>query len=197
MIARLEGRVERVAPGEVVVDTGGVGYRVRVPLSTYAALPPGDGTCRLRIITVVREDEIQLYGFSTADEEELFRWLQAVSGVGPKLALRILSGISPAELRRALSSEDAASLTVVPGVGRKLAQRIVLELKDRVGSTAPAGVRVSPPPADAARDAVAALEALGYPHRVAAEAVRKAEAGGARGLEEIVREALRGLKPRR
>ncbi len=197
MIARLEGRVERVAPGEVVVDTGGVGYRVRVPLSTYASLPSGDGTCRLRVITVVREDEIQLYGFSTADEEELFRWLQAVSGVGPKLALRILSGISPADLRRALSAEDAVSLTVVPGVGRKLAQRIVLELKDRVAGAAPAATRPPGPPADAARDAVAALEALGYPRRVAADAVRKAEAGGARGLEEIVREALRGLRPRR
>ncbi len=197
MIARLRGRVERLGPGEVVVDTGGVGYRVSVPLSTYAALPPADRECLLRVVTVVREDEIRLYGFSTADEEELFGWLQGVTGVGPRLALRILSGLSAPELRKALAREDVRALTAVPGVGKKLAQRLVLELRERAGRAEPPGPGAPAAAADEAGDAVTALEALGYPRRVAAEAVDRVRAAGVEGLEETVRQALRRLAPRR
>ena len=198
MIARLRGRVERLAPGEVVVDTGGVGYRVSVPLSTYASLPPADRECVLRVVTVVREDEIRLYGFSTADEEELFGWLQGVTGVGPRLALRILSGLSAPELRGALAREDVRALTAVPGVGKKLAQRLVLELRERAGRAEPPGpVGPATAAADEAGDAVTALEVLGYPRRVAAEAVDRVRAAGVEGLEETVRQALRRLAPRR
>lgn len=197
MIASLAGRVERSHPGEVVVAVGGVGYRVLVPLSTYAQLPSPGGECRLRILTVVRDDEISLFGFGTADEEELFRLLQGVSGVGPRLALKILSGLSAPALRQALANGDHAMLVAVPGVGKKLAQRLVVELRDKVGPAGP----VAPPPEAAGAgpeaEALEALESLGYPRKTAERALRSLRLDGPANLEDLVRAALKALAPRR
>lgn len=198
MIAGLTGTVERSHPGEVVVAVGGVGYRVLVPLSTYAQLPSPGGECRLRIQTVVRDDEISLFGFLTADEEELFRLLQGVSGVGPRLALKILSGLSAPALRRALAGGDHALLVTVPGVGKKLAQRLVVELRDKVGPVEPAAPeRVVAGGAGVEAEALEALESLGYPRKTAERALRSLRKDGPDNLEDLVREALKALAPRR
>ncbi|WP_025321092.1 Holliday junction branch migration protein RuvA [Deferrisoma camini] len=198
MIARLAGKVELVAPGEVVVETGGVGYRVWVPLGTYQALSRRPEGCRLRVVTLIRDEEIHLYGFRTAEEEELFRALQGVTGVGPKLALRILSGLVAADLRSALARADHAALTAIPGVGKKLAQRLVLELKDKMVPSEPIPAGASPAGRpDPSSEAAAALEALGYPARTASDAVRRARDEGAEGVEETVKAALRMLAARR
>lgn len=196
MIASLAGRVDRSSPGQVVVDVGGVGYRVDVPLSTYAALPGVGRECRLRVVTVVREDEIRLFGFATAEEEEFFGLLQGVTGVGPKLALKVLSGLSAGNLRAALAKGDLGVLTSVPGVGKRLAERLVVELRDKVG---PAFEVPAPSPAagQAEADALEALTALGYPPKVARRALEGARKTGAGAVEDLVREALRGLAGRR
>lgn len=199
MIASLTGTVERRTPGEVVVHVGGVGYGVAVSLSTFAELPGADRECRLRVVTVVREDAITLYGFGSAEEEELFRLLQGVTGVGPKLALKILGGMRATALRRALAGEDATGLTAISGVGKKLAQRLVMELKDKVGSLVPDDGHGTATATDGgpSADALAALEALGYPRRVAEPALAAAAAAGAGEIQELIREALKRLAPRR
>lgn len=197
MIASLTGLLERASPGEVVMAVGGVGYRLRVPLSTYASLPPPGSQARLRVVTVVREDEISLYGFLTPEEEELFGLLQGVSGVGPKLALKILSGLSAPHLRRALVNGDLRALTAIPGVGGKLAQRLVLELKEKVAVSASGEERLAAPAGRMEEEALEALIGLGYPRRTAEEALKKAEGVGAATLETLVRDALRTLAPRR
>lgn len=195
MIASLSGLLERSSPGEIVLDVGGVGYRVRVPLSTYASLPAPGEQARLRVVTVVREDEISLYGFATGEEEGLFALMQGVSGVGPKLALKILSGLSAGALGHALAAGDLRALTAVPGVGRKLAERLVLELREKVAPTGAApGKTVRGRTED---DAQEALVGLGYPAKTARQALEKAREAGASSLEEMVREALRSLAPRR
>jgi holliday junction DNA helicase RuvA len=196
VIASLVGLVERAAPGEVVLGVGGVGYRVRVPLSTYASLPKAGGEARLRIVTVVREDEISLYGFSTAEEEGLFGLMQGVAGVGPKLALKILSGLSAPALRHALAQGDLRALTSIPGVGAKTGQRLVLELREKM--TALSGE--APPPSPQMRteeDATEALIGLGYPRQTAEKALDRARAAGEITLEGLVRAALRSLAPKR
>ena len=197
MIAGLSGLVERASPGEVVLDVGGVGYRVRVPLSTYASLPSPGSPARLRTVMVVREDEISLYGFATAEEEGLFGLLQGVTGVGPKLALKILSGLSAPALGHALAAGDLRALTAVPGVGKKLAERLVLELRERVQPSGSPAFAARPGRAQTDEDALEALVGLGYPAKTAEQALGKARTAGARTLEELVREALRALAPRR
>lgn len=196
MIASLAGRVERSTPGQVVVDVGGVGYRVHVPLSTYAVLPGVGRECRLRVVTVVREDEIRLFGFATAEEEEFFGLLQGVTGVGPKLALKVLSGVNAGTLRAALAQGDLGVLCSVPGIGKRLAERLVVELRDKVGPV----LEGAAAPADqgqAEADALEALVALGYPAKVARRALEAAGKAGVDGVEELVREALRGLAGKR
>ncbi len=197
MIASLSGRVERASPGEVVIDVGGVGYRALVSLTTFAELPAPGRECRLRVVTVVREDEITLYGFTTADEEELFRLLQGVTGVGPRLALKILSGLSVSALRRALAVADLATLTRISGVGKKLAERLALELKGKLGAPGEAAGTVPGAPRGAGDEALEALESLGYPRKTAEAALETARSGGAATLETLVRDALRALAPRR
>jgi len=196
VIASLAGRVERSSPGQVVVDVGGVGYRVHVSLSTYAALPGAGRECRLRVVTVVREDEIRLFGFVTAEEEELFGLLQGVTGVGPKLALKILSGVSPGTLRAALAKGDLGVLTSVSGVGKRLAERLVVELRDKVGPVVEGAVG-SPDRGRAEVEALEALGALGYPAKVARRALDAARKAGGTEVEDLVREALRGLAGKR
>lgn len=196
MIAHLQGRLLRKRPQEAVVDVQGVGYRVQIPLSTFYKLPPEGESLELRTHTHVREDSLQLFGFLTQEEQDLFERLIAVSGVGPKVALNILSGIEAPELAEALRTADVARLTRVPGVGKKTAERLVLELKDKMpapGPTAP-----SPSPASATRrDLVSALVHLGYSQpeadRVAERVLR--EDAGAR-FEDALRRALRLLATR-
>ncbi|HZD38582.1 MAG TPA: Holliday junction branch migration protein RuvA, partial [Actinomycetes bacterium] len=149
MIARLRGRLVETLPDGAVIDVGGVGYRVFLTPKALAALPRG-GEVLVHTVTYVREDALSLYGFLSAEERQAFELLLGASGVGPKLAQAMLAVHSPEELRRAVSTEDLAALTAVPGVGRKGAQRIVLELKDRLGAPtgAVSGQRAAAPAQD-------------------------------------------------
>src|SRR5256714_9321755 len=132
LIAYLRGRILEKHPNRVIVDVNGVGYDVAVPLSTFYGLADSDRDVTLRIHTHVREDALSLYGFATVLEQDLFERLIGVSGIGPKLALAVLSGIEPLDLMRAIERADVARLTAIPGVGKKTSERIVLELKDRL-----------------------------------------------------------------
>jgi holliday junction DNA helicase RuvA len=166
MIARLSGTVLEKHPMRVVMDVGGVGYEVHVPLSSFSAVGDPGATLTLRVHTHVREDALMLYGFASALEQLVFERLIAVSGIGPKLALAVLSGIEPDDLIHAIQRADVVRLTAIPGVGKKTAERIVLELKDRLAAFAQT---VEPAPGSSLRDdLVSALVNLGY-HRPALE----------------------------
>jgi holliday junction DNA helicase RuvA len=196
VIAHLRGRIFEKQPNRIVVDAGGVGYDVFVPLSTFYGLGDTGSEIALRIHTHVREDALSLYGFATRLEQELFERLIGVSGIGPKLALAVLSGIEPPELIRAIEQADLARLTAIPGVGRKTAERLVLELKDRLPRP-PAAV-ASPDaggPRSAMRDDVlSALMNLGYHRPLAEKAVDTAvKAAPDGGFEPTLRQALREL----
>ena len=200
MIAHLRGRILEKHPNRIVVEVSGVGYDVFVPLSTFYGLgDPGIETA-LRIHTHVREDALVLYGFATLLEQELFERLIAVSGIGPKVALAVLSGIEPLELIRAIERADVARLTAIPGVGKKTSERLVLELKDRLPrpqiAAAVAGVSVSEPP-PLRDDVLSALVNLGYHRPLAEKAVDAAfntlGPGADRGFERLLKQALREL----
>ncbi|MCC6633287.1 MAG: Holliday junction branch migration protein RuvA [Gammaproteobacteria bacterium] len=189
MIGALQGVLAMRDPQRLLIDVQGVGYEVEVPMSTFLALPPPGSSVRLRIHHVVREDASLLYGFITDDERLLFRALLRVSGVGPKMALAVLSGMSAEAFEVAIASEDASTLTRIPGVGRKTAERLVIELRDHFKGTprGKAAVAVLRSPRDEAMDA---LLALGYKP---AEATRLLEAAGEGGTtEELLRAALQG-----
>jgi holliday junction DNA helicase RuvA len=186
------------APSRIIVDVGGVGYEVLVPLSTYYVLGEPGGAATLRIHTHVREDVIALYGFASALEQELFERLIGIGGVGPRLALAVLSGIEPEELMRAVRVQDIVRLTAIPGVGKKTAERIGLELKDRL----PAAPASAPGPAGAAGaqagqmrdDLLSALLNLGYNRSVADKAVdRVLQAAPAARFEDALKDVLRAL----
>jgi holliday junction DNA helicase RuvA len=169
MIAWLRGRVLEKHPNRLIVDVAGVGYDVAVPLSTFYTLADPGQEVTLRIHTHVREDQLALYGFSSALELVVFERLIGVSGIGPKLALAVLSGIEPRELVTAIQRGDLGRLTSIPGVGKKTAERISVELRDRLPRALEAAAGAAPPPspADALRDdLVSALSNLGY-HRQA------------------------------
>jgi Holliday junction DNA helicase RuvA len=194
VIAHLAGRVLRKSPQEVVVDVGGVGYRVTIPLSTFYRLGGEGEPAALRVHTHVREETIALFGFLTTAEHELFEKLIGVAGVGPKLAVNILSGIESDDLVEALRAGDLARLTRIPGVGRKTAERLVLELKEKMPAGAPAKYA---PPADGSadrEDVLSALVHLGYSRAEAERAVERASReGGERRFEDLLRHALRAL----
>ena len=197
MIALLRGSLVDKSASRLVVDVNGVGYEVLVPLSTFYGLGDAGAAVTLRIHTHVREDVIALYGFGTRLEQDLFERLIAISGVGPKLALAVLSGIEPAELIRAIERGDVARLTGIPGVGKKTSERIVLELKDRLPrmqpATAATGVALIDAPA-LRDDVLSALMNLGYHRPLAEKAVEaaiKATPGG--DFEPTLRQALREL----
>ena len=198
MIAFLRGRILDKQPNLLVVDVQGVGYEVHVPLSTYYDVGDAGGDVALRIYTHVREEALQLYGFLTTVEQQLFERLIAISGIGPKLAVSLLSGIEPRELIGAVHRGDIARLTGIPGVGRKTAERIVLELKDRLGhlTTPPeAEARAPAVPGERLRDDVlSALRNLGY-HRPLAEKSVDAtlSATEAPTFEQALKAALREL----
>ncbi|RMD84385.1 MAG: Holliday junction branch migration protein RuvA [Candidatus Dadabacteria bacterium] len=185
MIARLRGRLLEKSPAEVVVDCSGVGYRAQVSLATYARLPePGDPV-DLFAVTHLRDNAIELFAFADRRERALFNLLRGVSGVGPRLALAILSGIDADELARVLHEGRPERLIAIPGVGRKTAERVVLELREKVPAVETAGG------ADGIeRDAILALVSLGYKEHEAARAVRasRSEAGGT--VEELIKASL-------
>jgi len=190
MIGRLSGLLADKAPPRVLVDVGGVGYEVDVPMSTFFALPATGERVVLLTHLVVREDAHQLYGFLTAPERSTFLELTRISGIGPKMALAILSGLSTAELAKAVGQQDSARLVKVPGIGKKTAERLLLELKGRLapdlGTPAPATGR-SP----AHDDIVQALTALGYADKEAQAALKQLPADV--GVSEGIKLALRAL----
>ena len=195
MIGALTGRIVDKQPERLVVDVQGVGYQLHVPLSTFYELGDPGATVSLRVHTYVREDTLSLFGFATLLELQVFERLITVSGVGPRLALAVLSGIEPPDLVQAVMRGDVDRLTRIPGVGKKTAERIGLELKDRL----PAGLAGEPdggdgtPPGGDQGDVVSALLNLGY-HRAAAErAAQAAVKSGADGFERTLRQALREL----
>jgi Holliday junction DNA helicase RuvA len=197
MIAHLRGSVIEKTPSRVIVDVGGVGYDVQVPLSTFYAIGEADAAVSLRVHTHVREDQIALFGFATALELELFERLIAVNGIGPRLALAVLSGIEPPELVRAVRMQDVARLTAIPGVGKKTAERIGLELKDRL----PASLAASDEAATAGgaddqlrTDLMSALLNLGYQRAAIEKALdRVLKDAPDAGFERALKDTLRGL----
>lgn len=199
MLAHLEGTLSEAMPGRVVIDVGGVGYDVSVPLSTYDRLPAQGQACRLLTHLHHRDDQMVVYGFATEAERELFRMLIGVSNVGPRLALAALSGLSVDEFKEAVAVGDVSRIKSVQGVGVRTAERIIVELKERVGTLpaleAFARTAAAKEP-DAVRDAVSALVTLGYAPAGAHKAVRRVlEAAGETGekldSEAIITEALR------
>jgi Holliday junction DNA helicase RuvA len=195
MIGQLRGRLAEKRPNQVLVDVGGVGYLVQVPLSTYAALAELHTEVTLLIHTHVREDALALYGFVSAREKHLFEMLLSASGVGPTLALKILSGMSVEELVPAIRGGDLARLTKIPGVGKKTAERIVVELKDKLETvTLEAGKPAAASPAGIEADVISALVNLGYDGRVAEAAVGEARREvGTGNFEKLLRATLQSL----
>jgi Holliday junction DNA helicase RuvA len=198
MITFLQGILVEALPTQVVVEVAGVGYEVLIPLSSYDRLPPAGREVRLLTHLSVREDAHVLYGFMTAGERDLFRLLiQTVSGIGPKLALNVLSGMNPTAFRGAVATGDVRALSQISGVGRKTAERIVVELKDKVGAAgaweAGSEARALAPADRAVNDAVLALVALGRKQPEAFEAVRGALAvlGPEATVEQLVRASLK------
>ncbi|HYJ61405.1 MAG TPA: Holliday junction branch migration protein RuvA [Actinomycetota bacterium] len=184
MISFLEGAIVEKAGTLVVVAVAGVGYEVLVPTSVLAGLPPAGGRARIHTRLVVREDAMTLYGFATVDERAFFDLLTGVTGVGPKVALSFLSALQPAAIRRAVVAGDADALTVVPGVGRKVAQRVVLDLRDKLGGDTE--LVLTGPLVDVRE----ALVSLGLTPAEASQALAGVEADG-RDAEDLLREALR------
>jgi Holliday junction DNA helicase RuvA len=193
MIARLTGRLAQKAPDALIVDVHGVGYRVLVSLTAFGALPAEGEEVTLAIHTHLRETALELFGFVAPLEQALFGALITVSGIGPRMALNILSGLPAEQLVEALGSGNVARLVAIPGVGKRTAERLVVELQDRVRKLA------SPATAAAAADqasdaeAVSALVNLGYRAPDAERAVRAALAAGARELADVIRKALQKL----
>ena len=198
MIALLRGTLVDKNPSRLIVEVAGVGYDVQVPLSTFYGLGESGAAVTLRIHTHVREDVIALYGFATPLELQLFERLIAINGIGPKLALAVLSGIEPADFIKAIRTQDVARLTAIPGIGKKTAERIGLELKDRLPPSLQGVDQEADPvvrPEDQLQeDLLSALLNLGYQRAVAEKAIdavlRKSSSAG---FESSLREVLRGL----
>jgi holliday junction DNA helicase RuvA len=193
MIGSVRGRIASKTPPQLTVEVGGIGYELEAPMSTFFLLPSVGEEVRLLTHLVVREDAHILYAFGTDDERRLFRSLIKVSGVGPKIALALLSGISVAAFGLCVQNQDIAALTRVPGIGRKTAERLVVEMRDRLGPTTDSTLNVtaSPPGLNPEAEAFGALVALGYRP---AEATRllKAAGPGTHSTEELIRRALQG-----
>ncbi len=200
MIAWLKGVLLEKKVDQIVLEVGGVGYLVHVPLSTYYTLPEAGGEVALRIYTHVREDQISLYGFSNEMEREWFQHLIRISGIGPRLAVNILSGISPEDLKLAIVSGDATRLQAIPGIGKKMAARMVVELKELYPTLkGEAAGETSPLPEDSATlftDAVSALMNLGFKPQESSKAVRKilSDFPGQPLLKDVIRLALKTLQ---
>jgi Holliday junction DNA helicase RuvA len=186
MIASLRGKLISKRPDGLVIEVGGVGYHVNVPLTLLSNLPNEKEDIFLHIYTYVREDAIQLYGFQTEDEKKIFLILLNISGIGPRIALNILSTIPPDKFHKAIDTEDVAFLCRVPGLGKKTAHRIILELKEKLPS-------IKDKKDDIFEDTLSALINLGYKSNVALEALQKASRNGYRDIEGLLKEALKNL----
>lgn len=197
MIAMLNGKIAYKSPDHIILDVNGVGYRVLIPFSTYYELPEEGGTASLHIHTSVREDAIQLYGFRTRLEKTFFQLLISVTGVGPKLARDILSNIQPGPLAQALVQGDIHKLSTIPGIGKKTAERLVLELKDKAGkldlSLLPVTETRQIPAEDVAGDVVSALLNLGYKEPQVRKALAGLDAAGGVTVEGLLKQALKIL----
>jgi holliday junction DNA helicase RuvA len=195
MIGLLRGRLLEKRPNQVILDVGGVGYLVAVPLSTFAALGELHGEVTLLVHTHVREDALALYGFLSQREKRLFELLLGASGVGPSLALKILSGMNVEELVPAIRTGDLARLTKIPGVGRKTAERMVVELKDKLEAVAVEAEKPAPAsPAGVEADVKSALINLGYDDRTADSALAEAKReAGTTTFEKLLRVTLTAL----
>jgi Holliday junction DNA helicase RuvA len=199
MIAHLRGKLLAKHPNQIVVETGGVGYEVNISVPTFSELPANGSEVAVHIHTHVREDVISLYGFLRPTEKELFEKLMTVSGIGAKLAITILSGMAANEMAGAIRSNDVARLTRIPGIGRKTAERMVLELRDKLPPAAGASTPTMPVMSPMEEDVLSALVNLGY-QRAAAEKALASVVKGSAGKSEkagsfdaVFREALAGL----
>jgi Holliday junction DNA helicase RuvA len=196
MIAHLEGKLDYKGQDRIVIDAGGVGYDVRVPTHMYDILPNEGEKCKVYVHTYFRaEDGTSLYGFTTLQDREIFKLLMTVSGVGPKVALSIMSSITASDLSEAIVTEDTSALTRVNGIGKKTAQRLILELKDKVAEMSLENHAKRPTADNVSEDAASALVALGYSKQVAVTAVSKAREStpGQIKVEELIKISLRYL----
>jgi holliday junction DNA helicase RuvA len=192
MIGAVRGRISSKTPPQLTVDVGGLGYELEAPMSTFFHLPAVGAEVSLLTHLVVREDAHVLYAFATEEERRLFRSLIKVSGVGPKIALALLSGMNVAAFSRCVQSQDVAALTRVPGVGRKTAERLIVEMRDRLSPPPPpAGAAAAPAEGSPEGEAYGALVALGYRPAEAVRLLRAVEPG-AYSTEELIRRALQG-----
>ena len=196
MIAQISGKLAQKQPGEVVIDVGGVGYLVFIPLNVFYRLPDLGAPMSLQIHTHVREDALQLFGFHDLAEKQVFLLLMGVSGIGPRLALNILSGIPAEELAKALRNGDQVRLVSIPGVGKKLAERMIVELKDKFATFTPATIdstAKSQASSQKMQDAVSALINLGYKKPEIEKTVRDVLKNDALSLEDVLRETLQQM----
>jgi len=199
MIASLQVILTFKSPGHITVEVNGVGYRVFIPLSTFYELADEGSPIALNVYTAVREDAIHLYGFRTPEEKQIFELLLSVNGIGPKLAIGLLSGVSPADFVRAVFMEDRQTLTKIPGVGKKTAERMILELRDRVIKLAPQEKREESKeegsPDTVREDALSALVNLGYKKSAARTVLERVLTGPGERLvlEEALKRALKEL----
>ncbi len=191
MIAALRGRLLEKQPARLIVDVHGVGYDVQVPLSTYGSVGEVGGEIALRVHTHVREEQIALFGFLTALEQQIFERLISVNGIGPKVALAVLSGIAPGDLVASVQGNEPARLTTIPGIGRKTAERIVLELRDRLPAALPVSASPAGPESAVRADLLSALVNLGYQRPLVEKAVGDVlKAQPSATFDEALRQAL-------
>jgi holliday junction DNA helicase RuvA len=188
MIAHLRGKLLARRPNQVIIETMGVGYDVTISVPTFSELPPAGGEVALHIHTHVREDQIALYGFQRAEEKHLFEKLISVSGIGPKLAITILSGMPTDEMTAAIRGNDVARLTKIPGIGRKTGERMVLELRDKLPPVGTDQVHVVPSLSAVQEDVLSALVNLGYQRATAEKALASVEKNGS--FDAMFRAAL-------
>lgn len=198
MISYLHGRLAEKSPTEVTVDVNGVAYAIHIPLSTFEAIGEVGGEVKILTYLHFREDAMQLYGFATSDERELFKLLISISGIGPKMAQGILSGISVNELKNFILHGNFNALMSIPGVGKKTAERLVVELRDRVGRLEYEVPMKEDKTAAMRSEALLALTSLGYPRATAEKAIRvvlQDSDGSALTVEELIKRALRHTSP--
>jgi len=199
MFALITGKLAHKTASEVIVDVGGLGYQVYIPLSTFYGLPETGDHVSFHVHTHVKEDAIQLFGFQSREEKSIFQLMIQVSGIGPKLAINVLSGISGSELAKAVSSGDLARLVTIPGIGKKTAERMVLELKEKfskmIKEEMAGPTRVEIPGDVLMDDALSALENLGYKQPIAKKALEQVRASldGDFTIEELLKHALKFL----
>ena len=198
MIAHLRGRLLSKSPNQAIIDCNGVGYDVAISVATFSDLPAESAEAQLFIHTHVREDQIALFGFADTKEKQLFERLLTISGIGPKLAITVLSGISSDRLIAAIRGGDHATLTKIPGIGKKTAERVVLELKDKLDDLAvPMTASSGPHHGPVGDDVLSALVNLGYPRPVAQKAIETAiekTPGAAEGFETLFRAAMAAIR---